>query len=159
MTGTAIVIQSHELDALRRRLDAMGHLNTKPLLRSLAAEGESQTRRRIESEKTSPEGQPWRGYASSDYELRKRQRSSGGLLESTGALLDSIRAFVEGDDTAGWGSNLVYAAIHQFGGTEDMAPGPAAIPARPYLGASEENMDDLVAIADDWLDQQMQRGL
>ena len=37
------------------------------------------------------------------------------------------------------GSNLVYAAIHQMGGKEV----GQNIPARPYLGVSRDDEDDL----------------
>lgn len=46
------------------------------------------------------------------------------------------------------GLNLVYGAIHQFGGEE---AGRLGLPARPYLGLSAE--DDLDAIIDEWASQ------
>lgn len=44
-----------------------------------------------------------------------------------------------------WGGHtpLVYAAIHQFGGLPSMAPGPAAIPERPYIGMSSASKGDI----------------
>ncbi|QYJ99605.1 phage virion morphogenesis protein [Shewanella alkalitolerans] len=33
----------------------------------------------------------------------------------------------------------MYAAIHHFGGTNDMPAGPAAIPARPHVGLSPKD--------------------
>lgn len=45
------------------------------------------------------------------------------------------------------GSELVYAAIHQHGGE----PVGSAIPARPYLGISDENAADLNAIVEDFI--------
>lgn len=41
--------------------------------------------------------------------------------------------YVEAGYTAIIGPNKVYGAIHEFGGSPGMAPGPAAIPARPYM--------------------------
>jgi phage virion morphogenesis protein len=42
---------------------------------------------------------------------------------------------------------LIYAAIHQFGGTPIMAPGPRAIPARPYVGLSRARSKRIVDFA------------
>jgi phage gpG-like protein len=66
-----------------------------------------------------------------------------------GDLLDSIQYLVAGG-TVEWGSNLVYAAIHQFGGEEVDMPG---LPARPYLGLSPENETELLAVVNDFLDE------
>ena len=51
------------------------------------------------------------------------------------------------------GLNLVYGSIHQFGGEEVGRPG---LPARPYLGLSDEDEADLDAIINAWLEQQIQ---
>ncbi|MFZ5785519.1 MAG: phage virion morphogenesis protein [Acidobacteriota bacterium] len=42
---------------------------------------------------------------------------------------------------------LRYAAIHQFGGTPKLAPGPRAIPARPYVGLSAARSRRIVHFA------------
>jgi len=56
-----------------------------------------------------------------------------GTLE--GSIKTSQPAAREGNTVRGlWGSTDVrYALIHELGGAPGMAPGPAAIPARPYL--------------------------
>ena len=46
------------------------------------------------------------------------------------------------------GSELVYAAIHQFGGKAVGRPHPA----RPYLGLSPENISDLEQVVTDFLE-------
>lgn len=48
------------------------------------------------------------------------------------------------------GPGVPYAAIHQLGGTSDMAPGPAAIPARAYLGISAADEAEILEIAVDY---------
>lgn len=80
-------------------------------------------------------GERWE--ALSDNYLKANPKRVGGqiLQASAGGLAASIEA----DSGAFWaeiGSNKPYAAIHNFGGTSDMAPGPAAIPAREYFGLS-----------------------
>jgi phage virion morphogenesis protein len=84
---------------------------------------------------------------------RKREPKDGHpiLRMSAAGLMKHVRA--GHDETASgfeiWGGviPLVYAAIHQFGGTEGMAPGPAAIPARPYVGLSPESVAKIAAFA------------
>lgn len=107
---------------------------------------ESQTKGRFDLG-VAPDGTPWapwsEGYAAS--------RAPGqSLLVGTGALRDSIAWSIDGDALS-IGSNLVYAAIHQLGGEAGMAPGPAAIPARPYLGLSERDGLEIEDALGGWL--------
>lgn len=148
MSGVVITTEIDGLDRLNARLDRLARPALPKLLHQLVAEGESQTRRRIESERRGPDGEAWPEWSESYAAGRHKGHS---LLIARGHLLDSITGYVDGED-AGWGSNLVYAAIHQFGGTPDMKPGPRAVPARPFLGISPENENDLLAIIDNYLD-------
>ena len=115
----------------------------QPLLRELAAEGEAQTRRRMEFEKRGPDGTPWPewspGYAAT-------RHGGQSLLDATGALIQSITAFAD-RQTAGWGTNVIYAATHQFG--------RGGIPARPFLGVSDEDERALLDIAERWIDRML----
>lgn len=84
----------------------------------------------------SPSGVPWEPLTP-DYVLRPRKSGGRGgdahpILQRDGQLAASITH--GGDDRSAWvGASKVYAAIHQFGGTAGMAPGPAGIPARPFI--------------------------
>jgi len=107
---------------------------------------EDQTKRRIEDEKTAPDGTPWAPWSPSyAARLKKRNASSArSLLVGVGDLRESIQNLVVGTDVM-VGTNLVYAAIQQAGG--DTSAGHPPIPARPYLGLSIENateIEDLV---------------
>ena len=143
-----ITVLSPALDGLEARIRnlAAGLGDTRPLLEALGAEVESQVRRRIESERTSPIGEPWPAWSDDYAETRHRGHK---LLRAEGGLLDSIQSAVR-PHLVETGSNLVYAALHQFGGEPGMAPGPAAVPAREYLGISIDNERDLDAILDEW---------
>ena len=136
---------SLQLADLNHRIEKLAGVETGELLSALAAEGESQTRRRISEEKTSPDGSPWPDW-SEDY----AQTRHGGhsLLESEGYLLDSITADSD-TTTAAWGSNLVQAAALQFGYPK------RNLPAREYLGVSEDNRADFAALIDDWIDRHL----
>lgn len=107
---------------------------------------EDQTKRRIEDEKTAPDGTPWAPWSPTyAARLKKRNRTTArSLLVGEGSLRDSIQNLVVGSDIM-VGTNMVYGAIHQFGG--DTSSGHPPIPARPYLGLSAENateVEDLV---------------
>lgn len=137
---------------LQERIAKLGNLDRRSLLEQLAGVAESQTRKRINEEQQSPGGEPWQAW-SANYAATRHGGQS--LLQGEGDLVDSITSEIEGDEAL-IGSNLVYAAIHQHGGTPDMAPGPAGIPAREYLGFSQDNLDEIEAVADRWLDRHLE---
>ncbi|MER2526363.1 MAG: phage virion morphogenesis protein [Candidatus Competibacter denitrificans] len=145
MSGAAIEIIPSGLEALNGRINRLlrGLKDPKPLLWDLAQAGEEQTRRRLADEKHGPDGERWPewspGYAAT-------RHGGQDKLESTGDLIESINAFADAQ-TAGWGTNVKYAATHQFGRD--------AIPARPYLGVSDENLTELLDIAERWLDRML----
>lgn len=113
---------------------------------------EDQTKRRIEDEKTAPDGTPWAPW-SPRYAARlsKRNRvTARSLLVGEGNLRESIQNLVTGTDIQ-VGTNLVYGAIHQFGG--DTSAGHPAIPARPYLGLSAENATEVEQLVVDRVEE------
>lgn len=147
MAGTHLQVDTRGIERLARRIERLARKRASgdSLLHAIGFEVENQTRRRIADEKVAPDGTPW-----PDLSPRYAQTRHAGhsLLQGEGDLLDSIQYQVSGDQVE-VGSNLVYAAIHQFGGAEVGLP----IPERPYLGLSSENEADLLAVVDDYLDQ------
>jgi phage virion morphogenesis protein len=104
---------------------------------------EDQTKRRIADDKTAPDGDRWASW-SARYaaRIKKRNRTTArSLLVGEGNLLGSIQNLVAGTEIQ-VGSNLEYAAVHQFGSTDGLT-----IPARPYLGLSSADraeIEDLI---------------
>lgn len=147
MAGTAleISVDSSELAALRSRLGdlVLSASDRREVLGIVGSEIESQVRRRLSDEKESPDGVPWIDWTDAYAATRHGGHS---LLQSQGDLLDSLTHQVS-DDQVEVGTNLVYGAIHQFGGDEV----GMAIPARPYLGLSTGNQSDLDALLEDWI--------
>ncbi len=144
MAGVQIEVDVRGINRIRARIAKLGGLNTGALLNAIGAEVESQTRRRIEEEKADPDGVPWPDWS----QAYARTRHAGHrLLEGEGDLLDSIQYTVTGD-TVEVGSNLVYAAIHQFGGAEV----GMNIPPRPFLGLSPVNEAELADVVEDFID-------
>ncbi len=88
--------------------------------------------RRFESER-GPDGRPWLRSARALAEGGRTLTDSGRLRASiTHAVAADGRALVVGSDVA-------YAAIHQFGSTGKGRRGQ--LPARPYLGIDESDRD------------------
>lgn len=149
-TGIEVRIESPELERLRKRLLRWSAAvrDRSRLLVALGAEVESQVRRRISEDKKGPDGEVWPPWSE---RYAATRRGGHSLLESEGDLLESITTVVEQDQVE-VGTNLVYGAIHQFGGAEVDMP----IPARPYLGLGPRNVDDLEAVLDDWIDDRLE---
>lgn len=147
MSGVEIRIDIQGLDAVVAKLERMSLLDAALVLEDAGALIESQTRRRINDEKTSPDGAAW-----------APNKAGTSILVKSGHLLASIHYEVGGNEVR-VGSGLVYAAIHQFGGTITpknsshlVFPGldgglvfakSVTLPARPYLGLSGENLAEL----------------
>ncbi|WP_304635532.1 phage virion morphogenesis protein [Pseudoalteromonas sp.] len=94
-------------------------------------------------EQRSPDGDPWQSL-SPEYAKRKK-KNKDKVLRLNDILRDTL-AYNIGSDSLEFGSNLEYAAIHQFGGISDMSPRLAAIPARPFLGLSTEDEQEVIEI-------------
>lgn len=79
-----------------------------PLFRAIAAYGENSTRERFKNQ-TGPDGKRW-------MPSQRVRKGKGALtLVLTGRLLRSI-THRSTSTTAEWGTNVVYAGIHNFGG-------------------------------------------
>lgn len=105
---------------------------------------------------TDPEGKPWRALTRRYVDRPRKKGGRGGrehpILFRTGNLFRSIvyRAhqfdLEIGTNAKFPGGEYSRAAIHQLGGEPGMAPGPAAIPARPFLGVSDADRKKIGSI-------------
>lgn len=129
-------------ERIQAMLNALSDVDLAELADLVAREAETQTRRRITEEKTSPEGAAWPEWSEA---YAKTRKSGQDLLQSEGLLLASIRGAGEGH-AAVWGSNRVYAALQNFGGE---AVG-INVPAREFLGLSAENREDIEHLVEDF---------
>ncbi|MEL8055038.1 MAG: phage virion morphogenesis protein [Pseudomonadota bacterium] len=139
MAGVELTLSLPDLDRLGAQLMSIDSV-IPDALPGLSVLVESQTRRRIADEKESPDGEPWAAWSPA---YAKTRRGGQSLLIGRGDFLDSIAGDVIGNDTISVGSDKVQAALMQFGGDDSMVPGPAAVPARPYLGLSDANLDEV----------------
>lgn len=113
MVQTAIRYEGQRaLDAALTRLATLGR-SPRPLFQAFANYGENSTRLRFERQ-AGPDGKAWKTSA-------RAAKTGGKTLVMKRRLLRSITS-VYGSDHASWGSNLIYARIHQLGGVIERAP-------------------------------------
>lgn len=140
-------LKAEGFEIVERALGKLDPLNGAQLLEGLARMVQEQTRHRIRSQKTAPDGARW-----------KPNREGTSTLYRSGALARSIDYAVTGD-SAIIGSGLIYAGVHQNGatitpkkakrlvfrlGNRTVFARSVTIPARPFLGVSAENGRDLL---------------
>jgi phage virion morphogenesis protein len=143
------------LDAVLKQTD-----DKKGLFDAIGAALVTSTAYRFE-EGVGPDGYPWK----TSFRVKRR---GGKTLIDSGRMLNSIthNATAEMVEV---GTNVIYAAIHQLGGTIEAKGGKdayltfkladgtfrrtksVAIPARPFLGLDDDDNKEIVAIADEWL--------
>lgn len=158
--GISITLDASGLDGALKMLEPILEFEGSELMSVIGAIGESQTRRRIAEEKTSPDGAAW----------APNLKGTSILVETGQHLLYSI-AFTSSTDEAVWGSSWEYAHIHQDGATirpknaRYLAVPAAAfgegagvrfakqvtIPARPFVGLSADNRQEILDVVTDYL--------
>jgi len=162
-----IVIKMDGADAIRKRLREISSRvsNLSPVLKAIGDRIVEQTKRRFEAGGPAPDGTPWKEPKTPN---PKRIRT----LTVSGHLRDSIRAQMMGRNAVMVGTNKEYAAIHQLGGrtsAHDIVPirkkalktpyglfrrvrhPGSVIPARPFLGVSAVNSEEIMGIINDYI--------
>ncbi|MDO6497335.1 phage virion morphogenesis protein [Photobacterium sanguinicancri] len=91
----------------------------------------------------SPEGEPWQAL-SPDYKARKKR--SADLILVLNRHLGRELNYNASAHSFEFGTPYEYGAIHHFGGTPEMRPQNAAIPARPWLGVSDDDKTEIFDI-------------
>ena len=81
-----------------------------------------------------------------------RIASKKPLVGETKSLMSTINYRVNGSDSVEIGSPMIYAAIQQFGGRKsEFAHLWGDIPARPFLGISDDDRRDILDILAEYL--------
>lgn len=153
--GVGITLEINNLDAVLSLVANFADMDTDALLTVIGDLGETQTRRRIEEEKTAPDGIPWQENA-----------EGTSILFRTGKhLRNSLGHYVSGD-TVAWGSYWEHAHVHQNGavitpknarmlsffiGGRRVFAKKVTIPARPFLGLSDDNKQEIRDVVTDFL--------
>ena len=154
MQGISITIDAGDFAGAFKKLRPIFDFQPAELMSTLGAIGESQTRRRISEEKAAPDGTAW----------RPNTQGTPILVETGQHLLYSI-AWTASDDVAEWGSTWEYAHVHQDGmtivpknakalvfklGGETVTAKSVTIPARPFVGISAENAQEIADVVTDY---------
>jgi len=149
-----VVIEGGDLDQLLTALKPFSEFEPAELMTAVGALGESQTRRRISDEKTSPEGEAW----------KPNLEGTSILLETGSHLLASV-AYSASADMAEWGAAWEYAHVHQYGATikpkeadklvfslggNTVFAKEVTIPARPFVGLSADNREEIIELVTDF---------
>ena len=119
------------IDALVEKLE-----NPQPLLDRIGQHLVATTQARIRTTKTGPDDRPWAPWAEATRNARAKDGSTVfGLLYKSGSLFNSINYRVAGDSvTVSSDPTLAPYAGYLQNGTPRM-------PARPFLGISEGDVD------------------
>lgn len=154
MDGIGLAIDTGALGYVTRLVSGLGDFERRDLLSSIGGLGVSQTRRRITNEKTAPDGTPW----------VPNREGTPTLVRSGENLLNSVE-WIAGADEVQWGAGWEHAHVHQHGMT--ITPKTAkrlafmsggamrfakkvTIPARPFVGLSRDNIDELEEFVSDF---------
>ena len=139
MAGTRLTIDKAELERLKAFMAEQAALDTSGLMPDLGEYLLRSTQARFKSQ-TAPDGTPWaplqQRYA------RRKKYNKDKVLTLHGFLRKNLRYQILDKTTVQIGSHLEYAATHQYG--------RAAIPARPFLGLSSQDHQEIRAIIQDW---------
>lgn len=160
MAGADLSMRVAGSAALDARLAALAAANgdLSDLMDGLGLYLESSTIERFDTE-TAPDGSGWTP--------SRRAREQGGKTLTDSARLKLSISHRSSATDAEVGTNVIYAAIHQYGGTirpkngeflTFALPGGLGLrrvrevimPARPFLGISDEDEQELLALTEDY---------
>jgi phage virion morphogenesis protein len=155
MSSVGVVVEISGLQHAEALLARLGSGLTEELMTNIGAALESSTRKRISETKTSPDGAAW-----------VPNRAGTSILQQTGRhLLDSV-AFIASATDVEVGSSWEHAHVHQDGATitpktakplafaiggQTVFAKKVTIPARPFVGLSEEDEREIERLTSDWL--------
>lgn len=121
--------------------------NLRPVLLAVGEDLVDSTKRRFETS-TGPNGQRWDDNSVVTIDKKGRNKP----LVDQGNLMRQISYDVFGGNTLIIGSTMEYAAMQQFGGSKSEFPNLwGDIPARPFLGISEDDESEIIATISNYL--------
>lgn len=124
--------------------------DTTELMGRLGSRFTDQTEDRFTTQ-TDPDGNAWKpllpGY------IKRKKKNKDLVLTLNAYLRRSIHPDVLSADTVAWGSNLIQAAIHNWGG--DGTGKNATMPKRQFIGVSADDNTEALEIIQDWLHRKL----
>ena len=158
---------SVDFDATKTTASLRGLLGSierpESLLAELGEYGLRTTRERFKSQ-TAPDGTAWA--ALQPWYKKEKSQNKNRILTQRGFLRGQLVSQVVNGKSVEIGSNLIYSAVHQFGATITPTRGrflrfnghvakSVTIPARPYLGLSDEDRNEIVERTLEWMQRQL----
>lgn len=144
-------------DRISTGLDAVGRLlaDLTPVMDEIGAYLVETTKRRIEAG-TTPGGAPFapRSAATLERYALQGKKPQGGPLRLTDSMRRDSLHHSPGRDFVEWGSSALQSRVMQFGAAKGSlgARSPwGDIPARPFLGISDEDRAGILEIVEEWL--------
>lgn len=153
MTGVSITVDVSDFARVEALVTRLSTFDASELMSEIGAMGESQTRRRITDEKTSPDGAAW-----------APNREGTSILMRTGEHLLASIGWSSSGAEAEWGAAWEHAHVHQDGaiitpkaanqltfmlGGKLVHAKKVTIPARPVVGLSAENAQEILQLVTD----------
>tara|TARA_R110001599_G_scaffold234896_1_gene434125 strand:+ start:284 stop:724 length:441 start_codon:yes stop_codon:yes gene_type:complete len=116
-------------------------------MKSIGEEMVNRTQQRFR-DKEAPDGTPWEDNSS----VTEARKGHGRVLEGESGELAKQFSYSATSDSVEFGSLMVYAAMQNFGGSKSAFPHLwGDIPAREFMGLSDDDEDEVLAILADHL--------
>lgn len=142
MAGAYVTVNDREVRQALRKLERRAG-NLREAFQDIGESLKISYRERFERQEA-PSGEPW-APLSEEYRRRKR-KNRDRILMLEGYLADMPRYRTTPDELE-FGTNRIYGATHQFG---DPSRG---IPARPFLGLSDDDEQMVLEILEEFLQE------
>jgi len=141
MAGASIINITYDDQAVKDRLKRLAQVagDISPALTEIGEHLIRSHQQRF-ADGVDPEGNDWEPLAEST--LARKKKNADKVLIEHGDLMGSLHYNNNGHELE-FGTNLIYGATHQFGREGD------GIPARPFLGISDDDQREIVNIIDD----------
>lgn len=142
----AINVSSEAVERAIQELLNKGEDLTAPM-KSIGEEMVNRTQQRFR-DKEAPDGTPWKDNSP----VTEKRKGHGRVLEGESNELSKQFSYSAASDSVEWGSLMVYAAMQNYGGTKAEFPHLwGDIPGREFIGVSDDDEDEVLAILGDHL--------
>lgn len=144
-----INVNTHEVERAITRLLSHGENLTAPM-KAAGEEMINRTQQRFR-DKEAPDGTPW----AANSPVTEKRKGHGRVLEGESRELARQFSYSATSDSVTWGSLMPYAAMMHFGGTKAAYPHLwGDIPAREFIGLSDDDKDEVLAILTNHLNRE-----
>lgn len=141
-----INVSSEAVERAITELLQKGEDLTAPM-KSIGEEMINRTQQRFR-DKEAPDGTPWKDNSP----VTEKRKGHGRVLEGESNELSKQFSYSASNDSVEWGSLMVYAAMQNFGGSKAEFPHLwGDIPGREFIGLSDDDEDEVLAILADHL--------